>query len=117
MTQTRTDLVDIIVDCHAYAWHEEDEYYPECGPNNLVRMAEMFAVLVSVVEDDDPRNPAPGWAWWYRIQGPRDNVVRLLADEYSGSIEEAEEMVDGNVGAYVPIGFKFQGAAYERTNG
>jgi hypothetical protein len=44
--------------------------------------------------------------------------VRLLADEYTGDgIAEAEEMVDGNVGAYVPIGFKgFTGIMYGQSD-
>lgn len=98
MTTTRIDIVTIIVDCHAYPWHEreewmQDEEYPEVGPTNLVRMAEMYAVLVEHLPDTDPRNPCPGWAWYYRIQGPRENVARLLADEYCGCITEAREMV------------------------
>ena len=96
---TRTDLVDITVDCHAYPWHIREEWmgddYAECGPTNLVRMAETYGILIEHLPDTDPRNPAPGWAWWYRIQGPRANVVRMLAEESTGSTEEAEEMVDG----------------------
>lgn len=114
----RTEIVGVTVDCHSYAWHEVDPEYPECGPNNLVRMAEMFAVMVEHLSDDHPDNPAPGWAFWYRISGPRDNVVRLLADEYCGDgIEQAEELVDGNVGTYRPIGFHFAGIMHGSAEG
>jgi hypothetical protein len=117
MTDTQ-NIVKVVVDCHSYAWHLEDPDYAECGPDNLVRMAEQFGVMVEHLADDDPDNIAPGWAWWYRITGPRDNVVRLLADEYAECISQAEEMVDGNVGAYVPIGFnRFTGIMYGQTDG
>lgn len=78
------------VDCHAYAWHEADPNYPECGPDNLVRMAEQYGVLIRHLPD----HKWAGWAWWYRVEGPRDNIVRLLAAEYTGNdVAMAEEMV------------------------
>jgi hypothetical protein len=107
-------ICSVTIDCHAYAWHEVDPYFPECGPDNLVRMAETYGVLIEHLPDDNPDNPAPGWAWWYRIRGPRDNVVRLLADEYTGHIGTAEGMVDGCVGAYTPIGFRFRGFLWDK---
>jgi hypothetical protein len=88
MTET-VPVTELEVDCHAYAWHLEDSHYPECGPENLVRMAEEYGVLIEYLPD----HPLAGWAWWYRIVGPRAHIVRLLANEYCGGEPEAEEMV------------------------
>jgi hypothetical protein len=92
---TDQDLVHIEVDCHAYPWHRREDWmgddYPEVGPDNLVRMAETYGVLVRFIED----HPHRDWAHWYEIKGPRANVVRLLAAEYCGGTEEAEETVAG----------------------
>jgi hypothetical protein len=83
------EIVSMEVDCHAYAWHEVDPNYPECGPDNLVRMAEQYGVLIEHLPDHD----WAGWAWMYRLTGPRAHLVRLLAAEYAGGVEEAEEFV------------------------
>jgi|SRR5215475_2718658 len=97
-----TDVVDVIVDCHAYPWHEENAEYPECGPENLVRMAEQYGVVIEFLPDDEWSR----WAWMYRITGPRPHIVRMLAEEYCGGVGDgdrsavtiAEEMVAGSLG-------------------
>lgn len=77
------------VDCHAYPWHEPDEAYPECGPDNLPRMGETYGVLIRYLPD----HSWAGWAWWYEITGPPENIVRLLTEEYCGGEAEARGMV------------------------
>lgn len=83
------DVITIEVDCHAYAWHLPDPNYPECGPDNLVRMAETYGVMVRFMPD----HVCADWASWYEIVGPREHVVRLLTDEYAGDEMLAREMV------------------------
>jgi hypothetical protein len=90
------NTTSVIVDCHAYAWHEYDDEYPECGPDNLIRFAETYGVIVEFLDDDE--SPAPRWAWWYRITGPRDNVRRFLLDEYAGG---DDDLVDDMLGEAV----------------
>lgn len=85
----RSDMRTIEIDCHAYAWHLTDPDYSECGPDNLVRMAETYGVLIRFLPD----HPLNGWAWWYEITGPRDHIVRLLTEEYCSEEAIAEEMV------------------------
>lgn len=86
----------LIVDCHAYPWHEPDPHgdYPECGPENLTRMAEEFGVLVKYLPDGPGPDGWGDWAWWYEIIGPAENIVRLLAAEYCGAEPEALELVE-----------------------
>lgn len=85
------ETLSLEVDCHAYAWHEHDPEYPETGPENLVRMAEEFGVLVAHL----PEHPYSRWAWWYRIIGPAEHIEKLLLAEYCGPDEElAREMVE-----------------------
>ena len=90
MTNTQ-EILRIEVDLHAYPWHETDPEYPECGPDNLIRMAETYGVLVEFLPD----HPHANWAWWYLLTGPRENIVRLLGNEAYGNEEEASEAVDG----------------------
>ena|SRR3974390_1287873 len=94
-TTEPVDFVQMYLDCHAYALHLPDADYPECGPDNLVRIAEQYGILIEYLEDDDPRNPCSGWAWWYRVQGPKEHVIRFLAAECYGSEEEAREAICG----------------------
>jgi hypothetical protein len=83
-----TQTVQVVeIDCHDHAYHVEDEDYPECGPDNLVRIAETYGILITFLPD----HPLASWAIWYRLEGPRANLVRFMADEYCGTAEEAEE--------------------------
>ena len=85
-----TDTLTMTIDCHAYAYHLPDPDYPECGPDNLVRIAEEYGILIRQV---DGLAGWEDWAWWYEITGPRSHLVRFLAEEYCGGEAEAEEMV------------------------
>lgn len=85
----RPDVRTVEVDCHAYPWHETDAEYPECGSDNLVRMAETYGVLVKFLPDHN----LAGWAWWYEITGPVEHIVALLTAEYTGEEASAREMV------------------------
>lgn len=86
----------MVIDCHAYAWHEKDDEYPECGPDNLARMKAEFNVTVEHLPDGPPEYPGwADWAWWYRLTGEREDIINLLTAEYTGSRPEAEELVDG----------------------
>jgi hypothetical protein len=84
-----TATVTIEVDCHAYAWHVANETYPECGPDNLTRMAEEYGVLIRFLPDHELAD----WAWWYEITGPPAHVVALMMGEYGAGEHEAREMV------------------------
>lgn len=86
-----TGVVEVEVDCHAYAWHEVDADYPECGPDNLVRFAETYGVIVTYL----PEHAWADWAWWYRVQGPSANVVEFLTLEYGCDAEQAVALVEG----------------------
>lgn len=86
------ETITIEIDCHSYPWHIVDAEYPECGPDNLIRMAEQYGVLMAFLPDHDMAD----WAYWYRITGPREHIVRLLVDEYAGDRATAEDLV----GAY-----------------
>jgi hypothetical protein len=93
-------ITKVTVDCHAYPWHERPEWMaddecPEVGPNNLVRMAEEFGVLIRHLSDEEAPAGWAGWAWWYEIEGPPEHIVRLLTAEYSGCEALAREMVYG----------------------
>lgn len=77
-------IITIELDCHDHPWHEVDEEFPECGPDNLIRMAEQYGVLIRYLPDHE----WSGWAWWYRITGPRENLVHFLDAEYSGGDDE-----------------------------
>jgi len=83
-------ILRLEVDCHAYAWHEPHPDYTECGPDNLVRMAETYGVLVRHL----PEHAWADWAYWYEIIGPYEHIVRLLTDEYTGDEEAARDMAD-----------------------
>jgi hypothetical protein len=82
-------MTTIQIDCHDHPWHEQDQEFPECGPDNLLRMAEEFGVLIAFLPDHDHAS----WAWWYEITGPADNIVAFLAKEYCGNTEEAREIL------------------------
>jgi hypothetical protein len=74
-----TEAITIEIDCHAYAWHLPDPDYAECGPDNLLRMAETYGILIRFLPDHD----WAGWAWWYEVIGPPDNIERFMAAEYA----------------------------------
>lgn len=85
-----TTILSMEIDCNAYAFHLVDPYYPECGPDNLVRMAEQYAILIEYLGDCGGHGP-----WEYKIQGPRDHLISFLTDEYTGNDRaEAEGYVD-----------------------
>lgn len=64
---------------HAYSLTVTDPNYPECGPDNLLRIAETYGVMVVDVTEEvwgvhGPLVPV------YRFSGPRENVIRALED-------------------------------------
>ena len=80
---TAADVVTLEVDCHAYPWHDADQWYAAGYSSRddfpgLVGMAERYAVLIEYLPDHDLSN----WAWWYRVTGPRDKVGVFLEEEY-----------------------------------
>jgi len=84
-------VVTVEVDCHDHPYHETDVEFPECGPQNLLRIAETYGMLIEHL----PHHRYASWAWWYRLTGPRENIVRFLLDEYCGPDEElAAQIVD-----------------------
>jgi hypothetical protein len=72
----------IEVDCHAHPFDGEDDYL------TLVGVAETYGVLI----EELPAHPHHGWAWWYRVTGPADNLRRFLVEEYYG---EDTDLIDG----------------------
>lgn len=75
----------IVVDCHAYDWHDPEEM----GGRTLAHVAEQYGVLIEHLADHD----LSSWASWYRVEGPRSHLVALMAGEYCGGEVEAEELV------------------------
>jgi hypothetical protein len=70
-----TDTITMEIDCHAYPWHVKDPLYPECGPDNLVRFAEIYAVVVEFLTDQR-------FGWSYQVTGPETHVRTFLDAEY-----------------------------------
>ena len=85
MSTQRTDILSIVVGCHAYPWHEACEE-PNSGPDYDIRFAETYGVMVRFLSDD--------WCWTYEAKGPYDNLLRFLTEEYAGGEQQAREMLD-----------------------
>jgi hypothetical protein len=86
MTITERVILHMEIDCHDHPYHIEDDYFPECGPDYLVGLAEKYGMLIRYVGE--------GFGWVYIIQGPREHLIRFLTDEYCGDEWNAIEMVD-----------------------
>jgi hypothetical protein len=72
------NVLTIEIDCTSHPF-DGTSGYP-----SLVEIAERYGVMI----EERPRNL--GWAWWYRLTGPRENLVRFMDAEYDSgdNIEE-----------------------------
>lgn len=84
------EIVTMEIDCHDHPYHVVDAEYPECGPENLIRIAETYGILIKFL----PEHSWSEWAWWYEVTGPREHIVRFLTDEFTGAEPEARELVE-----------------------
>lgn len=70
-----TTVMTIEIDCHAHPFDGNDDYL------SLVGVAETYGVLIAEL----PEHEWAGWAWWYRVTGPREHLRRFLMEEYCGN--------------------------------
>lgn len=80
-------ILSFQVECCAYPLHIADPYFPECGPDNLMRIAEQFGILI-----EHTGMTTHGFA--YQVQGPRENLGRfLVAEGFAESADQVEEFL------------------------